>query len=43
MNEALLTDESRNRQITDRIPAGRWGSPEDMKGSIVFLASAASD
>jgi 2-deoxy-D-gluconate 3-dehydrogenase len=43
MNEALLADHERNKQITERIPAGRWGSPEDMKGSIVFLASSASD
>ncbi|WP_204600671.1 SDR family oxidoreductase [Cohnella boryungensis] len=43
MNEALLADQERNKQITERIPAGRWGSPEDMKGSIVFLASSASD
>lgn len=43
MNTALLNDESRNRQILERIPSGRWGTPEDFKGSIVFLASDASN
>lgn len=40
---ALKNDEGRNRDILARIPAGRWGTPEDMKGIAVFLASAASD
>ncbi|WCL53839.1 2-dehydro-3-deoxy-D-gluconate 5-dehydrogenase KduD [Gimibacter soli] len=40
---ALQADETRNRQILERIPAGRWGSPEDMGGAAVFLASRASD
>jgi 2-deoxy-D-gluconate 3-dehydrogenase len=39
----LQADEIRNRQIVERIPAGRWGEPEDLKGAIVFLASRASD
>jgi 2-deoxy-D-gluconate 3-dehydrogenase len=43
MNEALKRNETRNRQIMERIPAERWGKPEDMKGSVVFLASRASD
>lgn len=43
MNEALIADEERNQQITARIPAGRWGTPDDMRGSVVYLASAASD
>ncbi|MEP6703300.1 MAG: 2-dehydro-3-deoxy-D-gluconate 5-dehydrogenase KduD [Acidobacteriota bacterium] len=40
---ALRADESRNRQILERIPAGRWGSPEDLVGAAVFLSSPASD
>ena len=41
--EALRCDEDRNRQILERIPAGRWGEPEDLAGTVVFLASSASD
>ncbi|HKX48244.1 MAG TPA: SDR family oxidoreductase [Gaiellaceae bacterium] len=41
--EALRNDETRARQILERIPAGRWGEPEDMAGAFVFLASPASD
>jgi hypothetical protein len=41
-NEKLLADPVRLRQISDRIPAGRWGEPRDFAGPIVFLASAAS-
>ena len=40
---ALREDPQRNRQITERIPAGRWGNPEDVGGAAVFLASHASD
>ena len=40
---ALQADEVRNRQILERIPAGRWGEAEDVAGAAVFLASAASD
>jgi 2-deoxy-D-gluconate 3-dehydrogenase len=40
---ALQADETRNRQILERIPAGRWGEPEDLVGSAVFLSSPASD
>lgn len=39
MNEALMKDEKRMKQIMERIPAGRMGSPEDFKGPVVFLAS----
>jgi 2-deoxy-D-gluconate 3-dehydrogenase len=40
---ALREDPQRHKQITERIPAGRWGSPEDIGGAAVFLASGASD
>lgn len=40
--EALRADESRSEEILGRIPAARWGTPEDMAGPIVFLASDAS-
>lgn len=40
---ALRADENRNRQILERIPAGRWGMPEDLAGAVVYLASSASD
>lgn len=41
--EALRNDPVRSKSILDRIPAGRWGEPDDFKGAMVFLASAASD
>jgi 2-deoxy-D-gluconate 3-dehydrogenase len=41
--EALRNDPDRSQAILSRIPAGRWGTAEDMKGAAVFLASAASD
>jgi 2-deoxy-D-gluconate 3-dehydrogenase len=40
---ALQADETRNRQIVERIPAGRWGKAEDIGGAAVFLASPAAD
>jgi 2-deoxy-D-gluconate 3-dehydrogenase len=39
----LRADETRTGQISERIPAGRWGTPADLAGAAVFLASAASD
>ena len=39
----LRSDSDRNDEILDRIPAGRWGTPEDMQGAVVWLASRASD
>jgi len=39
----LREDPVRSKQILERIPAGRWGNPDDFKGAAVFLASAASD
>ena len=39
----LRADEARNAAILDRIPAGRWGTPEDLGGAVVFLSSAAAD
>jgi 2-deoxy-D-gluconate 3-dehydrogenase len=41
--EALRNDPQRATAILARIPAGRWGSPDDFKGAAVFLASAASN
>jgi 2-deoxy-D-gluconate 3-dehydrogenase len=40
---ALRADETRNREILARIPAGRWAKPDDIAGAAVFLASAAAD
>src|SRR5262249_17383508 len=39
---ALRADETRSRQILERIPAGRWGTPDDLVGAVIFLASPAS-
>ncbi len=41
--EALRADEGRSKEILGRIPAGRWGRPEDLGGAAVFLASRAAD
>ncbi|WP_139150128.1 SDR family oxidoreductase, partial [Sphingobium yanoikuyae] len=40
---ALQADETRNRQIQERIPAGRWGDPSDIGGAAVFLSSPAAN
>ncbi len=40
---SLQADETRNRQILERIPAGRWGKAEDIAGAAVFLSAPASD
>jgi 2-deoxy-D-gluconate 3-dehydrogenase len=41
--DQLRKDPVRNKSISERIPAGRWGTPDDLKGVVVFLASSASD
>ncbi len=41
--QKLRDNPERFREISDRIPAGRWGNPEDLKGAVIFLASPASD
>ena len=40
--QALRDDPARSRDILARIPAGRWGTPDDLKGAVVFLASPAA-
>lgn len=42
-NQALRDDPVRNEQLLVRIPAGRWGTPDDLKGAVVWLSSPASD
>ena len=43
LNKHIWTDPARSEQILARLPAGRWGEPDDFKGAVVFLASSASD
>lgn len=43
MNTQIIDDKNRNKQILERIPANRWGKPEDLAGTAVFLSSHASD
>ena len=40
MNVNLVNDTNRNQEILNRIPAGRWGTPNDMKGLAIFLSSS---
>jgi 2-deoxy-D-gluconate 3-dehydrogenase len=42
MNEALINDPKRAESILSRIPAGRWGAPDDFKGVTIFLAGRGS-
>jgi 2-deoxy-D-gluconate 3-dehydrogenase len=41
--QALRADPKRSTEILGRIPAGRWGTPEDLAGAVVFLSSSAAD
>ena len=43
LNQHIWKDPVRNEQILARLPSGRWGTPADLKGAAVFLASPASD
>lgn len=43
MTEAIRSDPARSKALLERIPAGRFGSPDDLKGPLVFLCSTASD
>lgn len=43
LNTKLMADEERYREITLRIPAHRWGTPDDLKGTVVYLCSKAAD
>jgi 2-deoxy-D-gluconate 3-dehydrogenase len=43
MNTPLMEDPARNKLIMDRVPANRWGLPQDLVGALIFLASPASD
>jgi 2-deoxy-D-gluconate 3-dehydrogenase len=43
LTKPLREDKKRNRELLERIPAGRWGEPDDLKGTVVFLSSGASN
>jgi gluconate 5-dehydrogenase len=43
MNQALVNDETFNAWVVGRVPARRWGKPEELIGTAIFLASSASD
>jgi NAD(P)-dependent dehydrogenase (short-subunit alcohol dehydrogenase family) len=43
MNDGLMKDSVRSKQIIERIPSGRWGQPADLAGAIIYLSSSASD
>jgi 2-deoxy-D-gluconate 3-dehydrogenase len=43
LTEPLLNNPQRAPSLIERIPAGRWGQPDDLKGIVVFLASQAAD
>ena len=43
MTQAIQEDPKRSGEILSRIPQGRWGTPEDVGGAAVFLASSAAD
>jgi 2-deoxy-D-gluconate 3-dehydrogenase len=43
LTRPLYEDPVRSKEITERLPVGRWGAPEDLKGAVIFLASRASD
>lgn len=43
LNTALISDERRSAEVLLRTPLGRWGTPEDIKGVVIFLSSSASD
>ncbi len=43
LNRHIWNDPERAAQMIGRMPAGRWGEPEDLSGSVVFLASGLSD
>jgi 2-deoxy-D-gluconate 3-dehydrogenase len=43
INQHIWKDPVRSEQVLARLPSGRWGQPDDLKGAVVFLSSAASD